>query len=748
MKKKSIISLLIGATMFGLGATSCQDMLSPSSERHQYEVAQDTLYSYWGILKSMQNIGERYVILGECRGELVDETSYITDSIKAILDFDMATAIDGSCRYLKASDYYHVINSCNAYIANCDTLRRTGTLQPYMLKEYAQVEAIRAWTYLQLVQVYGKVPFYTEPLTTTDKINSFMSDPNKKMVTVDNLADELAPYLTAMIPVENQYGFPQYEKYGFTKEVCHSTKCMIPLNIILGDLYLAKGDAASCQKAAEYYYNYLGNTQNTGKITPGGPLPDDYDFYGLKPEGADKTEYEMLGGYWPWDETGAVNKNRESITAIPSSTNKLWGTVLRGVNGVFGYDAEISVRTDENDTVTTASVTLTPQYDKKQLAASQAYFDLCNAQKFEIYIGAPNADLSDCVLTVDPNVGDARQHWVRDVRQTYPNGLTNTEKFITKQNPGGAFTTVYPMIYRKSMIWLRYAEALNRAGYPSYAFAILKNGLCNNEQWYPTTEAGDFAVRDSAYHYSYTETDTNGDEITKVFPEETDETVYGTQDAIIAALIANGIVADADAVVAENLTWEPVEYENWADESSRAVLNYLDRREVDRNPSFLNFKFLSFNAQSNSQIVLSRSSLNSRSLTFRGYSLPSGDDAITTGVHSRGCGSLKCDERQSVYNYVDCVAQKALENYGVTLTKEDIYNGVDDATVQNCVEDLIIDECALELAFEGTRFFDLMRVAHRRNDPSYLANRLAKRNPALGVRLLDKDAWYFPLPQN
>jgi hypothetical protein len=75
MKKKSIISLLICCMTLGMMNTSCKDMLTPDSERHSYEVAQDTLYSYWGILKSLQNIAERYVILNECRGDLIEGTS-------------------------------------------------------------------------------------------------------------------------------------------------------------------------------------------------------------------------------------------------------------------------------------------------------------------------------------------------------------------------------------------------------------------------------------------------------------------------------------------------------------------------------------------------------------------------------------------------------------------------------------------------------------------------------------------------
>ncbi|HKM93529.1 MAG TPA: RagB/SusD family nutrient uptake outer membrane protein, partial [Prolixibacteraceae bacterium] len=38
------------------------------------------------------------------------------------------------------------------------------------------------------------------------------------------------------------------------------------------------------------------------------------------------------------------------------------------------------------------------------------------------------------------------------------------------------------------------------------------------------------------------------------------------------------------------------------------------------------------------------------------------------------------------------------------------------------IEDLIIEERALELAFEGKRWFDLTRIARRRNDVNYIAN--------------------------
>jgi hypothetical protein len=66
------------------------------------------------------------------------------------------------------------------------------------------------------------------------------------------------------------------------------------------------------------------------------------------------------------------------------------------------------------------------------------------------------------------------------------------------------------------------------------------------------------------------------------------------------------------------------------------------------------------------------------------------------------------------------------------------------------VEDMIIDEMALEGSFEGYRFNDLMRVALRRGDNSYLADRVARRggerDETLYNLLMEDKNWYLPLP--
>ena len=332
---------------------------------------------------------------------------------------------------------------------------------------------------------------------------------------------------------------------------------------------------------------------------------------------------------------------------------------------------------------------------------------------------------------------------MKDFRQIYENGLTNTEKFISKMNPTGYdFNVGAHVIYRKSMVWLRFAEALCGAGYPSYAFAILKNGLCNNDTWYPA--ATDYAVKDSAWYFVSATKDT--------IPTKESGITCATEAELIACMATVDTLTPA-GIAAGRKFWTAVSRYNYADDKCTAILNYLDAREVKQNPTFLDFDQEVLNGTFASQYVIFRSTPND-DFSLTGILGKKGDDNITYGIHSHGCGMLRYDERNSSYNYIDQVIKKAQENYAVTLTKETIYDGTQDDIVRKCVEDLIIDEMGLELAFEGCRFFDLMRVAHRRNDASYLANRVARRNgkdnvdAALAAKLAaSSDNWYFKLPQ-
>jgi len=74
---------------------------------------------------------------------------------------------------------------------------------------------------------------------------------------------------------------------------------------------------------------------------------------------------------------------------------------------------------------------------------------------------------------------------------------------------------------------------------------------------------------------------------------------------------------------------------------------------------------------------------------------------------------------------------------------------VDDGNMKRKVDDAILNEMSLESAFEGYRWFDLVRFAKRYNDPTIIANTVALKYPAsqqaiIKSRLSDPNRWFFP----
>ena len=183
MKK---IAIIFSAICILCGSYSCSDMLESDSSRQVFDPdlngKADSIYFSLGILQGMQELADHYVFQGEMRGDLTKVTGYTDNNLRQLANFTATTAN----RYDSAYVYYRVINNCNYYIAHRDTTLRNGS-QYVAMGEYVGVKAIRAWAYMQLARVYGKVTFYTEPLTQISQIDNGQYE-ELDMATSDSLA--------------------------------------------------------------------------------------------------------------------------------------------------------------------------------------------------------------------------------------------------------------------------------------------------------------------------------------------------------------------------------------------------------------------------------------------------------------------------------------------------------------------------------------------------------------------------------
>ncbi|MCH5175622.1 MAG: RagB/SusD family nutrient uptake outer membrane protein [Prevotellaceae bacterium] len=716
----------------GLAVTSCEDMMTVDTGDKVYQNAQDTLYSYLGIMRAMQDVAERQVILGEIRGDLVSSSNYTTDTLFAISNFDNPQ--DQSCSMLNVSDYYNVINNCNFYIQYADTSAvRANNPDPYMMNEYAQVKAIRAWAYLQLVKNYRAVPFITEPISDPAATKNF--DYSANLVTKDNLVDRLvedglAKYVDQPYPQYGNPSNPTSQRWGIweTGDVRVSSRlCFIPIRVVLGDLYLLRGGAGDYERAARYYYDFF-------RTDDAPPMADQYVTDTIR---AGKVVPESnIGGWGNWAASYEYNvTTNEVISLIPSASNAAFGKILTRVADIYGYTPspqQFNLTNNDNDAVDVrGSISVTPTY-KRQYGPSNAYMDIVNQQTYIDYKKNNNGTYSPLFRANE----DARYYFSigetsDDEGEAYP--------LCSKAAKGYSFYYTIPT-YRRSLIWLRLAEAINRAGHPEFAFAILKDGL--NGFTIPT-------IRDDNKKYKITTitgTDQDGDYYTKLNTRDSILVYVAVEgdtpnDASPRYLYEEGVFVPYPGYINSDIwQWEMVDYRGIRYYDSNQPLYYVtDTLKLQNFNSFLDFSEAVWNG--------------------------------TYGIHAKGSGGIML-----ITNGIDTYSKTTISghfdngyyDYGTLLEKYgvDPSNATKNDTI-NAVENIIVDELALETAFEGNRFTDLVRIAEHKNASGYdgtewLARKIANRGTKAAVdntpaiegfndeiysKLKNTNNWYFELPK-
>ena len=572
MKWTWVLSLpLFGG--IGGGFSSCSDMLDPESDLVMYQegnklsTVNDTLYSVIGVVNCMQQLADRTNLLGEVRGDLVSVTTDATTDLQALADFTAGT----DNQYNVPEDYYAVINNCNYFIQTADT-SYTKQGQKVFEREMAVMHTFRAWAYLQLALNYGDVPFYTEFLGTEKAAQAVMKQPAKSLNEICNwLIDDLTPWATTL-PLS----------YGDMNSM-PSEKFFIPVRVMLGELCLWSGRYA---EAAQWYHDYLNDFDT--------PRPISCSYF-TQWSTADNPATAIITSY---NSIFSTVQNQEVLSFIPMESTVFDGTV--------SYLPDLYNSTDDNDYY----FELTYSRALVELSAAQNYrYVYEDRNTFQRDTVNMSADSITTLITDEKRLGDLRLY--ATVSETV-HASSSSSTYNTMRQTISKIKEDYVILYRLGTIYLHYAEALNRAGCPTAAFAVLKYGLSN-------------------------------------------ETLVRT---------SGNVIADAE----------------WTQSSGLFSFSQLNFTKTN-----------------------------------------------TCGIHSRGCGDTEANNEYAI----------------PALTSA--------ADTADWVEDRIIDELALEDCFEGQRFYDLMRVALRRGDNSYLADRIATRNgagqadDALRSRLMQTSNWYLPL---
>ena len=428
--------LYMAAAVSSLGwFTSCEDMLDTKSDAYVFDQdhtltsANDSLYSAMGILTQLQRLGERYVMLGELRGDLVSVPATASLTYQNISNFEGKAdeSVIGSKR-----DFYSVINNCNVALTRMDTTITEHGNQ-VMLPEYVAIRTIRDWTLLQLGLTYGNANYSDEPVLDVESAEKEYASIGLDELVVKLISD-LEPFADRKTP-----------NYG-TVDGSSSKKFFINPALLLGDLYLYNGQY---EQAAAMYYKVI------------------------KEEGY-TVSYEN-SNHWTTSVRTELERNNyntylsESVVEIP-----------------FASDAK-----KYHPNMVNLTYSMTPG----MIPATWFVNDMNTTQHYHIdRLGITNisgyleGDLRGMAI-------DREGKTTASAFGPVTVGSNSAESLITKfafnssiyssvSNPNnplmdevGARLTRAIALYRIPHLYLRFAEAVNRAGKPSLAFAVLKYGL-------------------------------------------------------------------------------------------------------------------------------------------------------------------------------------------------------------------------------------------------------------------------------
>ncbi len=433
MKRNKLYSgsLIVAVLALMFSFSSCEDLLTIDSNRYvtvdenDLSSPNDSVFSILGLLKGMQQIGERYILLGEMRGDLLDVTPYTPASIRQLSDFN----VDASNKYADPTDYYSIINNCNYFIS------RTAAADHPLKSENALAHVIRAWTYMQIAQNWGKVFYFSQPLLTVEDTKIVFPSLEMDQLT-DSLIADVEPFVNVAYP---NYG----AVYDFK-----SSELFLKMNVVLGDLYLWRGRSTDdYEKAASYYAQVIDKKATTDHGIQQPSISWSYDNFLNQ-------NFENSSPFNSWSQfTVAVSgQSTEMMTVIQMASDASKGIINYIPNNYleFGYSNVISNLWDDQ--------TYTLHYES----------------------GTTSVNYS--------TTGDLR-------KKGNIIGNITTSDDITLQVLYKLYFSEHILLYRTGLIYLRYAEAINRAGKPHAAFAVMKYGLNNssltNTSWIPASETAD-----------------------------------------------------------------------------------------------------------------------------------------------------------------------------------------------------------------------------------------------------------------
>ena len=441
MKRVSkLINLMLPAVLLISGCKKVFD-IKPQDQLDQtqaYLNVYDADAAVVGIYGKFMGLADRYVILNELRGDLLN---YTLNADEALRDISTHNVKAGN-PYANPRPFYELIINCNDVLENFQVMLRDKKMtEAEFNQRYSDIGALRSFLYLQLGIHFGEVPYVTSSLKNLDEVKNASNFPR---LPFNTLLDSLISF-TEALPFKDPY--PGGTNLNITVDGYPTQKFFVNKKIILGDLNLWKGNYT---RAAEWYRQVM--ETGTQGVANG-------NYY---------SQYKV-----GWDSNGDVDHYITYSRAGDATTlvyNTQWRIMFEQPFGSSGFDREWvwvlpfdSKFKPDNSLIKLFS----PSGGNYLVKPSQEIMDLWDGETQRPAQGLSIPYDARKLLSV-MNIGG--QPVAMKYLYNYLS-YTNLSPFSALTKNGKWF------LFRQTHLHMRFAEAANRVGKHRLAWGFLNSGI-------------------------------------------------------------------------------------------------------------------------------------------------------------------------------------------------------------------------------------------------------------------------------
>ncbi len=240
MRIKNII--IISWTALALGLSSCSDFFEINSndmllEKNNYATVSEVYSNFLGLAATFQAAADKYIVLSELKGDLVQPTAKAPVEYWDIFRFK---AGNGNIE-INPAPFYKIVVNANDFLRHIVAFNKKNptALSDNMYKGLV-INAItyRAWAYLTIGKLYGKAVYYDIALGDSQDLGK------ERMLEFDELINELIYFVKTGVDGVNGYSTNYVLDWTVFLNVADYTwnRLAVSVNALMTELYLWNGN--------------------------------------------------------------------------------------------------------------------------------------------------------------------------------------------------------------------------------------------------------------------------------------------------------------------------------------------------------------------------------------------------------------------------------------------------------------------------------------------------------------------------